>query len=270
MHAQVSTFNPSGIITLMTDFGLSEPYAAIMKGVILTRCPTAQLIDLTHQVPPFQTGLAGFWLARSWQYFPVGTVHLAVVDPGVGTERGMVILETGGQVFVAPDNDLLEPVFRSASHSSWRTFSIDDLAHLGLHGVSHTFHGRDIFSPLVAEIITGSLNIESLGQPKSPPSALRETRCNEGRIIGADHFGNLITDIPAAAVLALTAPVVLFRGRRLPIHKTYGNVPAGELLALINSWGTVEIAEAQGNAQRTLAAMPGELVAISESSHAPV
>jgi hypothetical protein len=262
-------FRASGVVTLLTDFGLSEPYVGIMKGVILGRCPTAQVIDLTHQVPPFQPRLAGFWLARSWRYFPAGTVHLAVVDPGVGTERGMVVLAAGGQVFVAPDNGLLEPVFRSAAEAHWRSFRVSDVAHLPQSVVSHTFHGRDIFAPLVAEITAGRQSIESLGEPKAAPVPAPSMRPGTGRIIGVDHFGNLITDIPAECLATLNAPSVLFRGQLIPVYQSYGYAPQGELLGLINSWGTVEIAEAQGSAQRSLQAIPGEVVAVVESIRSP-
>jgi len=262
-------FRASGVVTLLTDFGLSEPYVGIMKGVILGRCPTAQIIDLTHQVPSFQSGLAGFWLARSWPYFPAGTVHLAVVDPGVGTERGMVVLAAGGQAFVAPDNGLLEPVFRSAADAYWRSFRVGDVAHLLPPVVSHTFHGRDIFAPLVAEITTGRQSIGSLGEPKTAPMSAPSSAPGMGRIIGVDHFGNLITDIPAECLATLKAPVVRFRGRLIPVYQSYGYAPQGELLGLVNSWGTVEIAEAQGNAQRSLQAIPGEVVAVVESFRPP-
>lgn len=261
-----AAFRANGVITLTTDFGMSEPYVGIMKGVILARCPSSHLVDLTHQVPPFQPGLAGFWLARAWQHFAPGTLHLAVVDPGVGTDRAMVLLELGGQVFVAPDNGLLDPVFRSATGARWRTFGRADVVHILPPEVSHTFHGRDVFAPIVAEIAARRLGISNLGQIRAvapPPASPIGSR--EGRIVGADHFGNLVTDIPAECLNGLITPVVLFRGQRIALHPSYGFVPAGTVLGLVNSWGTVEIAMAQGNVQQALQAAPGEAVAVAES-----
>lgn len=266
--SKTSSFRANGVITLTTDFGLSEPYVGIMKGVILTRCPHSRLIDLTHQVPRFQPGLAGFWLARTWQHFAPGSLHLAVVDPGVGTDRAMVLLELGGQVFVAPDNGLLDPVFRSAVGAHWRTFGVTDVAPILPAEVSHTFHGRDVFAPVVAEIAAGRLGIANLGQIKAAAPPASGGRGCEGRIVGADHFGNLVTDIPAECLTGLIRPVVLFRGQRIAVHRSYGFVPAGTVLGLANSWGTVEIAVAQGNAQQVLEAAPGEAVAVAESSPA--
>lgn len=259
-------FRANGVITLTTDFGVSEPYVGIMKGVILARCPHSHLVDLTHQVPPFQPGLAGFWLARTWQHFAPGTLHLAVVDPGVGTDRAMVLLEVGGQVFVAPDNGLLDRVYRSAAGARWRTFGRAEVAQILPPDVSHTFHGRDVFAPIVAEIAAGRLGISNLGQIKAvePPPA-SPTGNREGRIVGADHFGNLVTDIPAECLAGLHRPVVLFRGQQITLHRSYGFVSPGTVLGLVNSWGTVEIAMAQGNARQALQATPGEAVAVAES-----
>jgi S-adenosyl-L-methionine hydrolase (adenosine-forming) len=259
------SFRANGVITLTTDFGVSEPYVGIMKGVILARCPAARLVDLTHQVPPFQPGLAGFWLARTWQHFAPGTLHLAVVDPGVGTERAMVLLEVGDQVFVAPDNGLLDPVFRSAGRARWRTFGMADVAHILPLQVSPTFHGRDIFAPVVAEMVAGRFELNNLGQSKAAVSSASQNGGREGRIVGADHFGNLVTDIPAECLAGLITPAVLFRGQRIAVHRSYGFVPNGTVLGLVNSWGTVEIAMAQGNVQQAMQAVPGEAVAVGES-----
>ena len=258
-------FQANGLITLTTDFGLSDPYVGVMKGAILTRYPAARLVDLTHQVPAFQPVLAGFWLSRVWPHSPPGTVHLAVVDPGVGTERGMVALQASGQLFVAPDDGLLDPVFRSAPQAQWRLFHLSDLRHLGLSSSSHTFHGRDIFAPLVAETAAGRQSPDSLGtcvQPQvdAPPQPL-----GHGRIVCADHYGNLITDIQAGDLAHFKQPVLAFRGRQIPLFVSYGFAPPGELLALVNSWDTLEIALAQGSAQQLLQAGSGEVVTLVES-----
>jgi S-adenosylmethionine hydrolase len=258
-------FTANGIITLTTDFGLSDPYAGIMKGVMLARHPLARLVDLTHQVPVFQPRLAGFWLARAWRYFPAGTVHLAVVDPGVGTERAMILMEAAGQVFVAPDNGLLNEVARLAPSGQWRSFTLSDLAHLQLPAPSQTFNGRDIFAPLVAEISANRFPPNQLGQLSDPPLRQVTTSREAGHIIAIDHFGNLITDIDAEHLQQFARPAIQFRGRLIPLHPTYGRAQAGQLLAVVNSWGTLEIALAQGSAALLLAASVGEAVRLVEA-----
>jgi S-adenosyl-L-methionine hydrolase (adenosine-forming) len=260
-----SAFQANSLVTLTTDFGVSDPYVGVMKGVILARHPAARLVDLTHQVPAFQPSLAGFWLARVWPHFPPGTVHLAVLDPGVGTERGMVLLLASGQVFVAPDNGLLEPVFRSAPRAQWRAFQLSDLGHLQLPTPSQTFHGRDIFAPLVAEIAASRQPPESLGRAIEHKLNPTDSPFRQGRIVHADHYGNLITDIEASCLEGLTNPAVWFRTRHITVRKSYGFAPSGELLGLVNSWGTLEIALAQGSAQQHLQAQPGESVRVEES-----
>lgn len=258
-------FRANGLITLTSDFGMTDPYVGVMKGAILARHPSAQLVDLSHAVPPFQPSLAGFWLARIWPHFPPGTVHLAVVDPGVGTERGMVLLQASGQVFVAPDNGLLEPVASVVPQAQWRAFQLDDLKHLNLSMPSRTFHGRDIFAPLVAEIAAGRQRPYALGHPIERSEIPPAQPWGQGRIVCADHYGNLITDIEADCLRRFTHPVIGFRNRSIPLQPSYGFAPAGELLGLINSWGTLEIAQAQGSAQLLLQAEPGEAVRVEES-----
>ncbi|MGE0113494.1 MAG: S-adenosyl-l-methionine hydroxide adenosyltransferase family protein [Steroidobacteraceae bacterium] len=261
----VIPFKACGLVTLTTDFGLSDPYVGIMKGAILVRHPSVRLVDLTHQTPVFQPEVAGFWLARSWQYFPTGTVHLAVVDPGVGTERAMRLLFLAGQLFIAPDNGLLDPVFRSAPAGHWRVFRVEDLVHLSLTP-SMTFHGRDIFAPLVAEITANRQSPEMLGKALEtmPAPVIQET--GAGQIIYADHYGNLITDVAADCLTLFRQPVLQFRDQQFHIRASYGFAAHGELLGLVNSWGTLEIARAHGNAQRCLQAEPGEVVRVVEAA----
>lgn len=260
-------FRANGLITLTTDFGLSDPYVGVMKGVILARHPAARLVDLTHQVPAFQAEVAGFWLARVWRYFPTGTAHLAVVDPGVGTERAMLLLSIAGQVFIAPDNGLLEPLLRSAPGVQGRVFGMEDLAHLSLSTPSRTFHGRDIFAPLIAEIAANRQAPELLGQCcERQPQPLRVEMPGEGRVVCVDHYGNLLTDIAADDLGGFKEPVVLIRGQRIAIRPGYGFAARGELLGLINAWGLLEIARSQGNAQRHLQVMPGERVQVLETA----
>lgn len=263
-----SPFVANGLITLSTDFGSIDPYVGAMKGVILTRYPAARLVDLTHQIPDYQPQLAGFWLARIYRYFAAGTVHLAVVDPGVGTARGMVLLYAASQVFIAPDNGLLEPVARAAADARWRSFSRQDLNHLRLPTPSRTFHGRDIFAPLVAEIASGKQSPETLGRVELRPIATAERmeRMGHGHIVWVDHYGNLITDIDSGCLERFTSPVLCFRDQQILLRQSYGFAAAGELLGLVNSWGTLEIAVAQGSAQQRLQAQSGDAVWVVEGA----
>src|SRR5579884_3415657 len=139
---------PSGIVTLTTDFGLEDPFVGVMKGRILGRFPAARLIDVTHAIPPQRPAEAGFWLARCFEYFPRGTVHVAVVDPGVGTDRAIVCVAARGHALLAPDNGLLAPIVAQCTDAEIFALGSARLAALGLNRVSATFHGRDIFAPV--------------------------------------------------------------------------------------------------------------------------
>ena len=260
------SFRPNGLITLTTDFGVADPYVGVMKGAILARHPAAQVVDLTHHIPAFQPRLAGFWLTRVYRHFPAGTVHLAVVDPGVGTERGMVLLLVEGQLFVAPDNGSLDPVAASSGSPQWRSFTVKELAHLRLQTVSHTFHGRDIFAPLVSEISANRQPINTLGIPAERRPVSRPSQPGIGQVVWVDHYGNIITDIDATCLAAFNEPVLRFRTHLIPLHRSYGFAKQGELLGVVNSWETLEIAVAQGNAQQYLQAAPGEPVNVTEST----
>lgn len=259
------SFKANGLITLTSDFGLADPYVGVMKAAVLMRNPHAQLLDLTHAIPSFQMQIAGFWLARCWPYFPVGTVHLAVVDPGVGTPRSMVLLENSGQLFVAPDNGLLDAVAKDCPQAIWRQFDWQDLIHLHLPTPSQTFHGRDIFAPLVAEITAGRQSPATLGRVVERVFDAGDAS-NQGQIVCADHYGNLLTDIPEQRLSQFQQPALLFREQHIVLHNSYGFAPTGELLAVVNSWGTLEISVASGSAQQQLQAIPGEWVRVVEGS----
>lgn len=258
------------IITLTTDFGHKGPFVGVMKGVILARCPGAQVIDLTHDIPVHWPVEAGFWLARSYRWFPAGTVHVAVVDPGVGTGRSIVAGEHEGQYFLAPDNGLLAPVL--GEHPP-RCFRLDDAWRRaqGWPEPSSTFHGRDIFAPLAAAIAAGSLRIEQIGPPAAElmPSLLDEPEVNEGEIRGSvvaiDNFGNLITNIDGALLARLRVAEVLAGGQRLALKRTYGDSQPGQHLALVNSFGVLEIARAEGSAADSLGLGRGAPVVVRSS-----
>jgi S-adenosylmethionine hydrolase len=193
-------------------------------------------------------------------------VHLAVVDPGVGTQRAMISLEFAGQLFIAPDNGLLDAVPGDAPNSEGRIFGAADLVDLQLPIASHTFHGRDIFAPLVAEIAAGRQQPDSLGTPLRRAPATVDRNRDHGQILWADHYGNLVTDIAAERLSRFVNPALLFRQQRIQLKDSYGYSNAGELLALVNSWGTLEIAEAKGNARQRLQATAGEPVQLVETA----
>src|SRR5581483_3742649 len=165
-RAMASSNNkPSGVITITTDFGHQGPFVGVMKGRILSRFPEARIIDLTHEIVVHWPAEAGFWLARSFEYFPTGTVHVAVVDPGVGTSRDIVAVSAQGHVFLAPDNGLLAPIVTRFPQATVVTFDSARLSQFGLHRPSATFHGRDIFAPIAAELAAGRCKPVDLGPP---------------------------------------------------------------------------------------------------------
>src|SRR5262245_60090993 len=159
-----NTFVASGIITLTSDFGLQDPFVGVMKGQILARFAAASIVDLSHEVLAHWPVEAGFWLARSYRYFPPGTVHVAVVDPGVGGPRGIAVVEGDGHLFLAPDNGLLGNVVDALATPLLRRLSDPFIASLGVTRPSATFHGRDIFAPVAAEVAAGRVGPDQLGE----------------------------------------------------------------------------------------------------------
>jgi S-adenosyl-L-methionine hydrolase (adenosine-forming) len=259
---------PSGVITLTTDFGHHDPFVGVVKGQILTRFADAKLVDLTHEILVHWPAEAGFWLARSYPYFPRGTVHVAVVDPGVGTRRDIVIVDANGHLFLAPDNGLLAPLVAANKDARIYRVELNRLAHLGLGAISATFHGRDIFAPLAAELASGRGRPEVFGTEASDlvPAWVDEPQVTptqvSGVVITVDHFGNLFTNIDAALVKAFQNPVVRSGGHEFPLRRTYGDASPGDYLALINAFGVVEIARAEQSAAAGLGLGRGAPVAV--------
>lgn len=266
---------PSGVITITTDFGHQGPFVGVIKGVILKRFPQARIIDLTHEIVVHWPAEAGFWLARAFSYFPSGTVHLAVVDPGVGTSRNIITVRAGGHYFVAPDNGLLAPVVTRARDALTVRVSASGLARLGVQRPSATFHGRDIFAPLAAELAAGRCRIEELGEPVSTivPSWVDdpavEARSVSGVVITIDHFGNLITNIEATLLERFRLPLVHAGNHSFPLLRTYGDTRPGEYLALINSFGVLEIARAENSAAEGLGLSRGAPVVVRDRTDQP-
>lgn len=259
-RVQSAVIRPSGIITLLTDFGRVDPYVGIVKGVILSRFGAARLVDLTHQIPPQDVEAGSFWLEQSYHWFPAGTVHLAVVDPGVGSARRALAVRARNHWFVLPDNGLLPRRLTSAE---------DFLAHviepsrLGLE-LSKTFHGRDLFAPVAAILARGHIDLQQLGPtadsvvqlPAATPLEVRGTRGELVRIVGkivcVDRFGNLISTLAREDLQKVARPAAEIDGRRIPVAQTYASVATGQLVALIGSTERLEVACRDGSAAEVL------------------
>jgi S-adenosylmethionine hydrolase len=264
-------FSACGVITLTTDFGPQGPFVATMKGRILARLPEARIIDVTHDVPVYWPAEAGFWLARAYSYFPEGSMHVAVVDPGVGTKRDIVGVVANGHAFIAPDNGLLAPIVSLVPSAKIYRF---DAAHAGgkfkLPQASATFHGRDIFAPLAAEIAARRCAPADLGPETHDivPSWVDEPSVAADQVAGVvmttDHFGNLITNIDGSLIRAFRRPMVKTGGHSFALRRTYGDVSPGEFLALVNSFGVVEIARAEQSAAEALGLGRGAPVVVSD------
>ena len=266
---------PSGVITITTDFGHQGPFVGVMKGIILTRLREARIIDLTHEILVHWPAEAGFWLARAYGYFPSGTVHVAVVDPGVGTARSIVALQAGGHYFIAPDNGLLAPLVSRIPGAQMVRLTNAGLARLNVHRPSATFHGRDIFAPVAAELAAGRCRLAELGDPLATlvPSWVDEPavelRSVSGVVITIDHFGNLITNIDAPLIERFRLPLVHAGNHSFPLLRTYGDARPGEYLALVNSFGVVEIARAENSAAEGLGLSRGAPVVVRDRTDQP-
>ncbi|MGQ9489901.1 MAG: SAM hydrolase/SAM-dependent halogenase family protein [Anaerolineae bacterium] len=256
------------IITLTTDFGLADGYVGIMKGVILDIVADVHLVDISHDIMPQDVRQAGFILSYAVPYFPVGTVHLAVVDPGVGSSRRPLLVTTPQASFVGPDNGLFTFALEQPGAQAW----VLDRPQYWLPAVSRTFHGRDIFAPVAAHRARG-LPPEELGSPVADAVRLEPLlpqRAGNRRIVGhvvhIDRFGNLITNVPAAW-LADGDWVCEIAGRRIMhLSETYNAARPGELLALISSSGTLEVALREGSAARALGIGAGQTLELWRGS----
>ena len=256
------------IVTLTTDFGTRDPYVAQLKGVLLAGCEGVRIHDLTHEIAPQDVLEGALFLAAAVPAFPPGTVHLAVVDPGVGTERRAIAASVGGQHVVCPDNGLLTLLARRAAIEEVRSI---ERASLRREPVSPTFHGRDLFAPAAAFLACGGAPAE-LGPPLKAPIELplphprREGARLVGEVVHIDRFGNAITNLGRSEVEAIAggrAVGVEAAGRRLPLARTYGDVAEGEPLALIGSADLLEVAVRNGSAAAALGLERGSEVAVA-------
>lgn len=244
------------IVTLTTDFSMSDAYVGMMKGAILSVSRDISIVDLAHDINPHDVFEGAFVLQTAYRFFPEGTVHLAVVDPGVGSVRRRVAMRCGGHYFVGPDNGVFSYVISSSEQCAAVEISAPETRR-GLHGV--TFEGRDIFAPAAARIACG-VPLSEIGRPVDNLVTLDmpRPRVNEvtidGKIIYIDHFGNCVSNIEAAEIERLGGSVQVSVGGQSvgPLRTSYSDVPAGEPLAIINSLDHLEIAINQGNAETDL------------------
>jgi hypothetical protein len=257
-------------LTLLTDFGLTDPFVGVMKGVVCTTAPQVRILDITHGIRPGSVVEGAFWLERSYRYFPAGTVHCAVVDPGVGSARASVAVWAQGHYFVGPDNGLLAQVTLHAPHVEVRQI---DAAALGLRDVSATFHGRDVFCVVASKLAAGTLPFADVGPlshlavPSPIPGVVSEADHFIGNVLTVDHFGNLVTSLCASEVLpASGAPFRLqIAGQWLRSVRTFSDAEPGELVALVGSFDAVEIAVRDGSAFSRLQPIPGASVKLFPS-----
>src|SRR3569833_3955075 len=224
-----------GIVTLLTDFGTVDGYVAEMKGVILSTSPQTTIVDITHDIPPQDVDRARLVVARVWRRFPVGTIHVVVVDPGVGSERVGLCVQSEGRHLIGPDNGVLSPALLIPAA---RAIQLPLPAN-----ASATFHGRDVFAPCAASLARGEV-FESLGQPavspivrRTPEPARRANGELDGEIIVIDRFGNCVTNL-----FGFRAGTVTVGSRRVPVCHTYTDVDVGEADAVVGSAGFIEIA----------------------------
>ena len=252
------------IITLLTDFGLQDGYVASMKGVILEICPEAKLVDISHLIAPQDVRSGAFVLYTSYEFFPKGTIHLAVIDPGVGTERCAIAIRAGSRFFVGPDNGLFSFVLKQ---TGWEARKLEN-RQFWKSKLSSTFHGRDLFAPVAAHIARGE-NFDALG-PACDPVFLQWSEPIvgkgevEGEVIHIDRFGNAIINV-MRETLEKQGPAENWTTRAgktviNSIQQTYGRVAAGKALALTGSSGFIEIAINHGNAAYELGLRSGTRV----------
>lgn len=244
------------IVTLTTDYGTHDAYAGVLKGVILGLAPKATLIDITHDVEPFNVRHGAFVLRQVWKWFPAGTIHLAVVDPGVGSGRAMLLAKYAGQFVLAPDNGLVTLLHREFPAEMVRL--VEDRRYF-LPEVSPTFHGRDIIAPVAAHLVNG-LKPHNVGRAAEHIELLPLTHratldgsVLRGSVMYVDRFGTMITNIGRDQLVAprvhQRVPHVTVNGESLgPVRTTFSEVPPGTPLALIGSSGHLEIAVNQGRA----------------------
>lgn len=246
------------IITLTTDFGTRDHFVGVMKGVIAGIAPKATVIDITHEIEPFSIAEGSFTIAEAWRWFPKKTVHVVVVDPGVGSARRPLLVEAGGHYFIGPDNGVFSPILAREAKARVRLLKTAKYFH---PAVSQTFHGRDIFAPAAAHLAAG-VRPAALGPLVTDPVRTRldlpertSTRTWNGAVLKVDRFGNLITNYHVSDFPdILRRPISMLAGIH-PVDylvKSYAEAPEGEPVAIVGSSGYLEVVVNQGSAAKLL------------------
>lgn len=256
-------------ITLLTDFGLKDGNVGVMKGVIWGIAPEAKIADLSHNISPQNVPEAALILLRSSPYFPAGTVHTIVVDPGVGTQRRPIAARIGPHFYVAPDNGVLSMILERGQQQGWTAEFIHlDKPEFWLKEISHVFHGRDIFAPSAAHLAAG-VPLSNMGSPIHNPLRLELPRPRrtatgfQGQVIHIDHFGNISTNIRIEQLGEAPGAVVRLSGSEIRgMVETFGQRPAGELIALYGSTGNLIVSVVNGSAAERLNARVGDQVEV--------
>lgn len=259
----------NGIITLITDFGGRDYYAGAIKAAILTLNPEARLVDISHEIPPGDIRHGSYILAQTCPRFPDGTIHLVVVDPGVGSGRRSIALRSDAGTYVGPDNGIFTPVFENYSVEVVVEIKEKEYYH---EEVSPTFHGRDIFAPVAAHLSLGIISPRDLGPHVTDPVLLeyREPEIEEdfirGEVIRCDRFGNVITNVPGAVVTRFLggSEILLETGGGVVdrLAQTYASIEPGQLLALTGSSGLLEVSVNGGDAAMILGVQTGDTVVV--------
>jgi S-adenosyl-L-methionine hydrolase (adenosine-forming) len=257
------------LITLTTDFGLSDHYVGTMKGVILSRCPEARIVDISHDLPAFDILSAAYTIDQAAAYFPPGTIHVVVVDPGVGTSRSALLVEAGNQRFIAPDNGVLSLIVERYADARFR--EITNRA-LFLNSVSATFHGRDVFSAVAGALASGAVESADVGTllasiqraPNIAPH--RDNDGWRGIVLSVDHFGNVVTNLKSANFSFIDAAAFRLQINEVIIdsfYPTFGAAPRSIAFAYFGSSGYIEVGINQGRAASVLRAAPGSPLYLS-------
>jgi len=259
------------VITLVTDFGIGDAYVGCMKGVILGICPYAKVVDVSHCIPKFNIRYGAFVLLQAFRYFPKGTIHVAVVDPGVGTCRRALVIETSRYFFVGPDNGVL--TLAASDDGVMRVVEIATKRYT-ISGLSKTFAGREVFAPVAAHLANG-VHVVEIGPDidKFQTLSIPKPTVAEDHVVGevfiVDSFGNIITNIRSSDVESRIEPGQLLkvemRGavKDIPFASVYEDVERGQALALIGSSGFLEISVNQGNASLMFKAKQGESMKVT-------
>jgi S-adenosyl-L-methionine hydrolase (adenosine-forming) len=255
------------VLTLLTDFGTQDTYAGVIKGIIAQIAPTAMIVDLTHHIPPQNIAAARFNLMVAYPHFPKGTVHVAVVDPGVGSTRRAIALQLADGFLVGPDNGIFSGVL--SQYPVLKAVELTNRQYWNTQSPSHTFHGRDIFAPVGAHL-ANDVAIDKLGPAIAPetlvvlslPECTQTDHTIRGCIQYVDHFGNLITNIPGHLVEGKSWSARI-DSSTIPGVRTYTDLPVWSLLALVGSHGWVEVAIHSGSAWSKLRMNWGDAIQIT-------